>query len=207
MTLLLVLALLPILRFAQLSDISQSYKHNVFLQTLAISPIMWDTVTPKNSSIPSTSESTKGWKSTLRGIRGFKQPTFLQEPAEEDPLFIEYRGGRFNRPGDVRDGEFTDSLFRLMDHRGHLQPVETATVNGSLQNSESSALRQASVRAVGKGEGGENVPKREWNLLPGSEPIIMTLYQFFNGLVSRPIKRTSSTSNGHHHDRSSSSGY
>ena len=151
--------------------------------------------------MPSDAESTKGWKSTLRSIRGFKQSRFLQEPAEKDNLVIEYRCGRFNQGGDVRNGEFADSLFRLMDQRGHLQPLDKKTANGSPHDSESSALRPAAVRDVAE-EGGENQSKREWTL-----PMAVSLYRLVSGLVSRPIKRRDVTSNGHHHDHSSSPDY
>ena len=150
-------------------------------------------------SAPSTSESTKGLKSTLRKIRDWQQHASPEQITEDSPC-IAHRYGHFNRPGDLGTGEFADSLVRLMHVRGHLQQIEFGSVDSSAQESEFSGF--VPVRVVGQGEarGHEELRKERLDLLPGSEPLAVTLYRFVIGLA----KRNRPISKPHRHDQSSS---
>ena len=150
-------------------------------------------------SSPSTDGSTKGWKFTLRRVRDWQQRASPEQSTEDSPS-IAHRYGRFNRPGDLGNGEFADSLVRLMHLRGHLQQVEFGSVDSSAEESEISGF--VPIRPVGQGGARvqEESRKERLDLLPGGEPIAVTLYRFVIGLA----KRNQPVSKPHRHDQSSS---
>ena len=87
-----------------------------------------------------------------------------------------------------------------MHVRGHLQQIEFGSVDSSAQESEFSGF--IPIRVVGQGDakGHEGTRKERLHLLPGSEPLAVTLYRFVVGLAKRNRPKTSP----HRHDQSSS---
>ena len=140
-------------------------------------------------SAPSTNGSTKGWKFALRRIRDWQQRAPSDQSTEDSPS-IAHRYGHLNRSGDLGNGEFADSLIRLMHHRGHLQQIEkSGSVDSSAKESDLSGF--VPIRVVGQ----EETRRERLDLLPGSEPLALTLYRFVVGLLAKK---------NHRHDQSSS---
>ena len=160
-------------------------------------------------STTSTRKSTPRWKSTLGRIRGLERQPSPREPAEEGSV-IEHRYGTLNQHGDVGNGEFTDSVFRLMEHRGHLQALEAETVHESAEVFESSALRVEGQRESRQELSKKLKRKLRVDLLPGGEPIAVTLYHLLvaqvgglsGGLLL--VKRSNGASKSHCQHRSPS---
>ena len=125
-------------------------------------------------SIPVLRESKERCKSVLHRIRAW--PVFQHGAAAEQGPNIESRRGRLNRNGDIENGQFADSLVRLMHRRGDLLDEESGNDHS---NHSSLGMLAEKEQAGGKKQ------KRELNLLPGGEPMIVAAYHLVRRLVTR----------------------
>ena len=141
-------------------------------------------------SMPALRGSKERCKSVLHKTRAW--PAFRhRETAGEGPK-IESRGGCLNRPGDVGNGQFADSLMQLMHRRDHLLDAYTEeSVHSSASHASSMSMSMLTEQermweeAQGLGQNHElsKKGKRELNLRPGGEPIVVTAYQLVRRLV------------------------
>lgn len=139
-------------------------------------------------SIPALRESKERCKSVIHKIRAW--PVFQDRAAAGAGPNIESRRGRLNRNGDVDNGQFADSLVRLMHRRGEWLDEESVNENIQVQASHASRWMLEEEKEEGEEDGwGQShelskKQKRELNLRPGGEPIIVAAYHLVRRLVT-----------------------
>ena len=131
-------------------------------------------------------ESKERCKSVLHKIRAW--PVFQHRATGGGGPNIESRGGRLNRNGDVDNGQFADSLLRLMHRRDQLldpyaeESVHAPALQASLRLTERERMLEEEQR-WGQSHELSKKDKRDLNLLPGSEPIVVAAYHLVRRLV------------------------
>ena len=158
-------------------------------------------------NIPALRESKERCKSVLHRIKSW--PAFQHRAtAGEDPN-IEPRSGRLNRDGDVDNGQFADSLLRLMHRRGQLlDPFAEESVDAAMLEASLILRLIEQERMLEEEQGwGQNHElskrhKRELNLLPGGEPIAVAAYRLVRRLVRKSdcCPKPKDTNDRHRHD-------
>ena len=140
-------------------------------------------------SIPALRQSKERCKSVLHTIRTW--PVFQHRATGGGGLNIESRGGGLNRTGDVDNGQFADSLLRLMHCRDQLldpyaeESVHAPALQASLRLTEQERILEEEEEEQRWGQSHE----MSKNLLPGGEPIAVAAYHLVRRLVRERVRK------------------